>query len=217
MPISAQSIVRRVAEQLQDLDSIRWTVDKLVRDLNDGQRELVSKRPDAATQTLAVTLIAGARQTLPVSAVQLIDIARNTASKKGLRKVDMALMDAADRDWQAATGKLDATNFMYDLREPRTFYVYPPALATSSLDLVCPVYPTDIAEPAAGLTYAAVTGNLSVADQWGNALHDWVLYRAWSMDAEFAGNAQLAAGYLALFKSAIGEQAQASAAVAPKE
>jgi hypothetical protein len=217
MPTSAQSIIRRVAEQLQDKDSIRWTVDKLVRDLNDGQRELVAKRPDAATQTLAVTLVAGARQTLPVSAVQLIDIARNTASKKGLRKVDMALMDAADPDWQAKTGKLDATQFMYDLREPRTFYVSPPALVTSSLDLVCPVYPVDIAEPATGLTYAAVTGNLSVADQWGNALHDWVLYRAWSMDAEFAGNAQLAAGYLALFKTAIGEQAQAASAVVPKE
>ena len=217
MAITAQSIIRRVAEQLQDLGSVRWPVAKLVRDLNDGQRELVSKRPDAATLTLSTALVAGARQSLPINAIQLIDVAGNTASQKALTKADAGLMDSFMRGWKSSAPALDAVHFMYDMREPRIFYVYPPALATSSLDLVCPVYPTDITDPAAGAAFSAVTGNLSVADQWGNALHDWVLYRAWSMDAEFGGNAVLAAGYLSLFKTAIGEQAQASAAVAPKE
>lgn len=217
MALTAQSVIKRCAEQLQDLAAIRWSPAKLVRDLNDGQRAILAQRPDAATLTLSTTLVAGAKQSLPATAVQLIDIPRNTASKKSLRKVETAMMDAVLPNWQSATAKLDAVNFMYDLREPRTFYVYPPALVTSSLDLVCPVYPTDIAEPADGTTFSAVTGNLSVADQWANALHDWVLFRAWAMDGEAAGNAALAAGYLALFKSAFGEQAKSSAAVAPKE
>ena len=216
MTTSAQSIIQRVSEQLQDTDSIRWTVGKLVRDLNDGQRELVTKRPDASVMTLPTPLVAGARQTLPPVAIQLIDISGNTVSQKALTKVEVGLMDRFMRGWKTSSPALDAAHFMYDMREPRTFYVFPPALATSSLDLVCPVYPVDIAEPASG-TYADVVGDLSVADQWANALHDWVLYRAWSMDAEFGGNAVLAAGYLSLFKSAIGEQAQASAAVAPTE
>ncbi len=60
MPITAQSIVRRVVETIQDNTSIRWPISELVRYLNDGQRELISKRPDAATQTLVTPLIADA-------------------------------------------------------------------------------------------------------------------------------------------------------------
>lgn len=267
MATTAQSILHRVVEQLGDLDGTHWPIGKLVRDLNDGQRDLIAKRPDAATQTLTTVLVSGARQTLPTTAAQLIDIPRNSASKKALRKVDMAQMDAVDRNWQTKVATLDADHFMYDLREPRVFYVYPPALVTSSLDLVCSVYPTNIvelgvqvpvltfanvgvvtyitttisnpttavrlatiaADKSVTLISSTITGgannetasithaNITVADQFANALQDWCLYRAWIMDAEFANNAERAAGHLALYKSAIGEQAQASGAMAPKE
>ncbi|MFW9595551.1 MAG: DUF6682 family protein, partial [Macromonas sp.] len=40
MAISAQSIIRRAVETLQDPTSIRWPVPELVRYLNDGQREI---------------------------------------------------------------------------------------------------------------------------------------------------------------------------------
>ena len=47
MAITAQSLIRRVVETLQDNTSIRWPVAELVRYLNDGQREVAIYRPDA--------------------------------------------------------------------------------------------------------------------------------------------------------------------------
>lgn len=217
MTTTAQSIIHRVAEQLQDIDSVRWTIDMLVRYLNAGQRAILVARPDASTVTVATTLVPGARQRLPDAAMTFIDIAGNTVTHKALRKVDAAMMDALNVAWQNSTPAEDIIHFCYDLRFPRDYYVYPPALATSRLDLVYSVATTDIVEPASGLTYTSVAGNISVSDHWTNALYNYVMAMAWGIDAEFGGNAQLSDVYLSRFNDEVGIQAQGAAASYPKE
>ena len=61
-----------------------------------------------------------------------------------------------------------------------------------------------------------MSGNIDLPDEWANPLLNYVLYRAYSKDAEFAGNAQLAASHLALFNNAAGIQLEASSTVAPQ-
>ena len=46
MAITAQSIIRRATDLLQDQTSVRWTLQELVRWLNDAQRAIVKVRPD---------------------------------------------------------------------------------------------------------------------------------------------------------------------------
>ena len=217
MPIPAQSIIRRCVETLQDNTSIRWPVSELVRYLNDAQREVILYRPDAAVTNASVPLVTGSRQNLPVGGTKLVEVVRNSAgTKRAVRMVNREILDAQLPGWHAQTGVTEILHYMYDPREPRVFYVYPPAAATgAAVDLSYASMPADIAEPAEGALYTAVTGNLGIPDIYGNAVQDYVLYRAYTKDSEYAGNAARAQAHYGAFANALGVEVKATVAVAP--
>lgn len=212
MAITAQSIVRRVVETLQDNTSVRWPANELVRYLNDGQREIVLYRPDAMVTNAAITLVAGSKQSLPASGTKLIEIVRNTAgTKRSVRLVNREILDSQAPGWHNITGVTEILHFMYDPRDPKVFYVYPPAAASgASLDAVYAALPTDVTEPADGALYTAVTGNISVPDIYGNVIQDYILYRAYSKDSEYAGNASRAQAHYGAFANALGVEMKAT-------
>lgn len=205
MTITAQSIIKHAQITLQDTDGDRHPAAELVDYLNDGQRALISVRNDVGATTVAFVPATGARQTIPANAMALIDVLGNTSgNKRAIRKVDKDMMDATARDWANSTVSKVASNFMFDPeRDPRTFWLYPPAAAGGSVDLLIAAYPTDVEAPG-GPTYTDVTGVISVPDQWDNALLNYVLSRAYDKDAEFASNAQLSATHMASFLSQAG-------------
>lgn len=214
MAITAQSILRRVVTQLVDETNIRWTVTELIRYLNDGQREIVTYRPDATSTTSTVALVAGARQTLPTTAFKLLDVIRNTGgTKAAVRKIDQKLLDAHLPSWQNGTTNTVVKHYMYDLRDIDVFYVYPPAAVGASLEMLLSMKPTDIAEQT---SVNSVTGDISVVDLFANALTDYILFRAFAKDAEYAGNAATAAAHYAAFQNAVGVEASATASASPK-
>lgn len=218
MPIAAQSIIRRAVETLQDTTSVRWPVNELVRYLNDGQREIVLYRPDSMVTNATMTCVAGTKQALPANGAKLIEVIRNaaaTSAKKSVRMINREILDAQTPGWHNITGSVDILHFMYDPRDPKTFYVYPPATTSAQVDIVYSAYPTDITEPADGSLYTAVTGNISLPDIYGNAILDYILYRAYTKDSEYAGNAQRAQAHYAAFNNALGNEIKATIAVAP--
>lgn len=216
MTTTAKSIIERAQVALQDQDGVRWPAGELVQHLNDGQRAYLEKRPDQKTSTSAVALAAGFMQSLPATAASLIDIHNNaTGRMRGITKVETAQLDAVLPSWRAATPSAEVVHFMHDLREPRVFRVYPPAAAGASVLMTQALYPADLPAPA-GDAWTAVTGNLDLPDHAADAVLNFVLFKAYSKDAEFGGNSQLAAGYLALFNAAIGSQLQSTAQVAPQ-
>jgi hypothetical protein len=218
MPISAQSIVRRAVETLQDITSVRWPVSELVRYLNDGQREVVLYRPDSMVTNSTVTCIAGTKQQIPSNGAKLIEVVRNAAStgtKKAVRMVNREILDAQVPNWHNITGAVDVLHFMYDLRDPKTFYVYPPALPTTQLDIVYAAYPTDVPEPADGALFSAVTGTISLPDIYSNALLDYILARCFMKDSEYAGNAARATAHYQLFAAALGVELKGTMTFAP--
>lgn len=210
MTIQAQSIIRRVVETLQDNTSVRWPVSELVRYLNDGQREVAMYRPDSMVTNAAVALVAGTKQALPANGSKLIEVVRNSDGR-AVRMVNREILDAQSPNWHSIPGATAILHFMYDPRDPKVFYVYPPAAAEgASLDIVYSALPTDLAEPADGATYTAVTGNVSIPDIYANVLQDYILYRAYSKDSEYAGNAQRAQAHYAAFVNAIGVEMKAT-------
>ena len=217
MPITAQSVIRRCVETLQDNTSIRWPVGELVRYLNDAQREVILYRPDAAVTNAPVTLVAGSRQSLPSGGTKLVEVVRNsTGTKRAVRMVNREILDAQLPGWHAQTGVTEVLHYMYDPREPRIFYVYPPAAASgASVEVTYASVPADIAEPADGALYTAVSGNIGVPDIYGNVVQDYVLYRAYTKDSEYAGNAARAQAHYAAFANALGVEIKATVAVAP--
>ncbi len=295
MPITAQSIIRRVVDEAQDNTSVRWPLNELVRYLNDGQREVLVYRPDAMVLNAALVLATGSKQALPANGSKLIEVVRNTGgTKRPVRLVNREILDAQLPGWHALTGVTEILHYTYDPRDPRTFYVYPPATNAASLDIVYAALPTDIVEPASGAslptsvnadgigvgtasigttvmtvtamtsgafgigqvltgtgvaagttitalgtgiggvgTYTVsasqtvgsttitgspnvVTGNIGVNDIYGNVLQDYVLYRAYMKDSEYAGNAQRAGVHYGAFANALGIEIKATLAVAPR-
>lgn len=217
MPITAQSIIRRSVETLQDPTSIRWPVNELVRYLNDGQREITLYRPDSMVTSATSALVGGARQTLPAGGTKLIEVVRNTGgAKRAIRLTNREILDAQVSGWQGLTGVTEILHFMYDPRDPRTYYVYPVAAASgASVELVYAALPVDVAEPVDGALYGVVAGNISVPDIYGNVLQDYILYRAYSKDSEYAGNSARSGAHYQLFANALGMEIKATVAVAP--
>jgi len=234
MTITAASIVHRATDLLQDQTSVRWPANELVRWLNDAQRAIIKVRPDSMNTMASFRCSVGTRQNLlsataaggstaltPVPS-KLIEITRNTASasaKKAVRLVPREIMDAQTPGWHALTGVIDILHYMFDPRDPRTFYVFPPALVTAELEVMYSAYPTDVTEPADGVLWSAVgggTATVSLPDIYSDDILNYILFRAYSKDSEYAGNAQRAQGYMAILAQSLGDEIKATLAVQPQ-
>ena len=217
MTITAQSIIHRVVLTLQDPTSVRWPVPELARYFNDGQREIILQRPDASSETVTLALVAGTKQTLPTSGAKLLTVMANTSStKRAVYLIERKWLDMQTPGWHALTGSNEILHFMYDERDPTIFYVYPPALNTASLEISISTFPADITVPADGSQYTAVTGNMALPDIYGNALQDYILYRAYNKDAEYTANAQRVAAHYGAFANALGMEIKATLAASPR-
>jgi len=217
MTTPATYVLQQVSQTMQDPEQIRWNYSELARYLNDGQIEIITKRPDLKTARITFTPVDGAVQQIPSNALALMDVTHNaTGRKRALTKVDQLLIEAVQRDWQSLPAATEFVHFMHDPREPRRFLLYPPAKAGGAVVLLCSMYPTPVVQELS-FDFAPISfGNIDVPDEFANALRDYILYRAYSKDAEFGGNAQLSASYFQLFNAALGAQLQSTATVAPK-
>lgn len=213
MTTTTQSVVFNIQTALQDVDGTRWPATEIVSYLNDGQRDIAALRPDLFTATAPLVLATGAKQTLPAACSKLIDIPRNT-SGAAIRQVDQSALDAVEPTWYTRAGSTTVKNVCFDPRDPSGFWVYPPASSGASVDLVYAILPADLATPG-GAAFGTATGNLTVGDVFKNALTHYGLFRCWSKDAEFGGNAALASANYQLYQSLLASELASRQAVAP--
>lgn len=200
------SIINRAGTLIQDATNVRWPTAELLGWLNDGQREVVLHRPEASVKNQSISLVADStKQALPTDGILLIDIIRNmgtagATSGRAVRLTSREVLDAQKPTWHSDANALGyVQHFVYDPRDPKTFYIYPKAPATAwHLEIVYSASPTDGVEG----------GVIQIDDIYGNALLDYVLYRAYSKDAEYAANAQLAIAHYQAFAGALGIKTQ---------
>lgn len=224
MSILASAVLKRAIGILQDTTTIRWPLNELVRWLNDAQREVITYRPDALNTTATMTLVAGTRQDLDNASLspapaKLIEITRNmaaTSAKGSVTQVPRKIMDDQTPNWHVLPSKVDVQHYMYDPRDPKTFYVYPPATTLAQLEVMYAAYPTDVTEPADGASLSDVTASIVLPDIYGNAILDFILYRAYTKDSEYAGNLQRAQAHYAAFANTMGVEIKSTVAVAPQ-
>ena len=214
-------LVSRAQTLLQDTTSVRWPVLELQGWLNDSYRETVNLRPDANTATGEFTCAAGARQIVTTtfsSALRVIEVVRNTATtsaKGAVRLVNRRMLDDQRRNWYAETPTVDIQHYMYDPRLPKEFLVYPPASTAARLEVVYSSVPLAHMLTEAQLINPATADVIRIDDSYFNALLDYVLYRAYSKDAEYTANAQRAVAHYQAFQNALGVSAQTNAASQP--
>ena len=181
-------------------------------------------RPDSNAKTGTFTCVAGTRQTITTgfaSALRIIDIVRNLASasdKKVVRLINRSVLDDQRPAWHTDTATVNIQNYTFDVRQPKSFFVYPPATTAAQLEVVYADLPTAHALSAANLDPASSSSDvILIDDTYVSAILDWILYRAFSKDAEFAANAARAGAHYQTFMSSIGTKTQSDVASAPTE
>jgi len=221
--IKVIEIIKRVEDVLQD-SNIRWPRVELQNWLNESYLQIALLRPDASSKTGTLTCVAGSRQTITSgfsTALRLLDVVRNLAAnsdKKVVRLIDRSVLDDQRPAWHNDTASVNIQNYTFDVRQPKEFFVFPPATTSAQLEVVYTDLPGTHSLSEANLH--PTTGSsevIKVDDTYLSVITDWILYRAFSKDAEFAANAARAGAHYQTFMSSIGNKTQSDVGSSPTE
>jgi hypothetical protein len=207
--VKVVDLIRRAQAILQDTTGTRWPVLELQDWLNDAYKEIILVRPDANTQTGTFTCATGSRQKLSTgfpNALRLIEITRNvaaTSTKRAVRLIDRKILDDQRPAWHAETASVDIQHYMFDVRLPKEFFVYPPALPAAQLEVVYSAVPVRHSLSEAQLGDLSTAETIRLDDNYGNAILDYMLYRAYSKDADYAANGERAVGHFTAMQAAL--------------
>ena len=140
------------------------------------------------------------------------DASGGATGKRAIRIVNVDILNTQEPDWNDPTVSGDAAHgtvvkhYIFDEDDPRNFYVYPGVSGNAYVEVVYSASPTDLANTSA---------TISVDDIYANAIIDYVLYRSYMKDAEYAGNAQRAQNHYQLFTASIGQGGQSAMLLDP--
>ena len=218
MTVTAQSVLDRVQQTLQDTGGIRWSsTAELILWVNDAQREIALLKPDATAVNTTITLVAGTKQTIPADGNRLLSVVRNMSAassgtgKRTVRLVSRDILDSLEPSWHDPAVKGDAKHgaivkhFMYDDQNPRNFYVYPGVSGNCYLEIIYSQNPATIAANA----------NLGVPDIYSTAVMNYVLYMCYMKDTEFVANQQRAGSHYNLFMTSVTGKSQIDMVTSP--
>lgn len=198
-------VLGRAALVLNDPTYERWTQAELIGHLNDGVLAIAVARPDALATTGTLTLVAGARQSLPASALKLLSVDWREDGR-AVTYVERDLLDRLLPTWRVATATAKTKHWLYDNRTPKVFDVYPPAKAATTVQATWAVVPTKLVQ---------VTDVVPLDEVYINPLVEFVAYKAYSVDTEFSRQPQVAAAKLNAFRMMLGEKTSKDLAFAP--
>ncbi len=220
--VKVVELIDRAQTILQDTTSVRWPVLELQKWLNDAYREITLLRPDANSQTGTYTCVSGTRQVLTTgfsNALRLLDVTRNVAAssnKYAVRLVDRNTLDDQRRGWHNETASVNIQHYMFDPKLPKEFMVYPPATTAAQLEVVYSSVPAAHALSEANLAPdSGDTTVINIDDSYANAILDYILYRAYSKDAEYAANAQRAVAHYQAMQTSLGTKTASDGASQP--
>ncbi len=213
------NLLARIEATLQDTANVRWTEAELLNYINDAQREITNIKPDATATHSNVQLVTGTKQAIPTDGLRLISVVRNMSDASGgatggraIRLVAWDILDTQDPDWHDPTVAGDATHgttpkhYLFDENDPLNFYVYPGVAGSAYVELVYSQRPTDL---------SAASSTIGIPDNYSNAIIDYCLFRAFTKDAEFAGNGARAGVHYQMFAVSVQGKAQIDAFIKP--
>lgn len=187
-------LLTKAGTVLLDAGATRWTTTELLGWFNDARRSAAVLKPAIYATIQPLTLVAGARQTLPAGGVALVSVQRNTTGQ-AVTPTTRELLDSFNANWLSSSQSLTIKNFAPDLTNPRVFWVFPPAKAGASVDIEFVPTPTD---------YTGGSTLTSPEELASPSLLDYILYRAFSKDAEYAGTSERAVAHYQAFVTQLG-------------
>ena len=179
--ILSSAVVNEAELILSDEGNDEFDADDLFTFLKTAQRTISLIKPDVSVTTAAVICVAGAKQTLPAGATKLNPGLRNMGTNGTTPGVIIPLierdeLDAIKPGWASATGAATVLAYMYDPKNPKVFYVYPPQ-PSSSFGYIEYSYDVTPGDPA------TIATAITLDDVYAPVLVQLILWLAHSVDA----------------------------------
>lgn len=240
--ILVRDVLEQVSRHLTDFSPqfTRWTQVELLSFLNDGQRAIAKYLPHACSRVDVIKLKPGTKQSIDTIAatdilpgdgstavavsgnvflgVSHLMGANGSTPGRALRIVDRDVLDASLPGWHVVLpgAKALPTQYTWDPRNPKIFYVCPGVPATPEVWAEVSYLADPVTIPAGN--YAATGGSttrLSIDDKYVDDLVNYMMARSYMKEAEYAANANLSASHTTMFTSSINAQATAMTGVNP--
>lgn len=228
MPVLASSIIDRAQTIVQDKTGVRWPYAELLDWLNDGQREVAIYKPSATAQNVSLQLQQGTLQNIGPGGLALLRVIRNLKTPVGnprvgaraCRIVSREVLDAQHPAWhdpEVFPYSVEVKHFCFDESDPTHFYVFPGNNGVGAVEAVISMSPADITleSGADANNLASYRREIRIPDIYANCLLDYVLFRAYSKDADYAGNADRSATHYQMFVATLTAKTANEATVNP--
>ncbi len=219
--VKVVEIISKASTLLKDVTGVRWPALELQGWLNDAYREIVNFKPDSNAQTAVYNCVAGPRQNITgtfAEATQLLEVIRNVAAgsdQSAVKLISRQSLDDMNRSWYALDGAVTIERYAYDPRVSKEFLVFPPAAQGAQLEVMYSSIPAAHTLTEQQLENPATAEIIRLSDSYANSLIDYVMYRAYSKDAEVSANASRAVAHYQAFQNGIGVKTQTDAAAQP--
>ena len=199
--ILASVIIDQAEQILMDSSNDKYSAADLLGWLNMGQRAIVREKPTAYPVRAAVSTTAGLWSTLPAASFLLLGVTMNmgtTGTTPGapITLVERKWIDAVLPTWTTVTASTTTEHVIYDPDvNPLEFSVYPQATGTAKIEIITADRPADI----------LITASILIGDEYAEALLDYVLFRAFSRDADYVENSQRAIAHWQNYLMVVGK------------
>ena len=197
--ISVDTTIDKAQRILLDEGGDRHSDASMLSWLNEAQRVIAVTDRTAYVITSAIKLVSGTRQELPDGSILLVDVRRNmgaagNAPGRAIRRTSSDTLDAHMPDWHYSSPDVVVRHFIYDPAEPTAYYVWPPQ----------PVASQNYVEVSRSAVppLSALGGIIALDDMYEQPILDYMIYRAFSVDSEFADRAK-ANAHFASFSLAV--------------
>lgn len=165
---------------IEDYDaSVRWSKEEAIGWLNDAYSYILLIAPSAGAVIEEFTCVAGTKQSLPNNGTALISIIRNISGNgSSITPIDRNTLDTICRNWHIEEQTEDQEHYIYEEMVPKQFYVYPPAIEGSIIEIAYPKLPEKH-------TLANIeTDDIRFDSRYESVLIDYILYRCFQKDSD---------------------------------
>jgi len=173
--IKAGEIAGEVSQKLFDSTQVRWPPEELLKELSNAQRSIVGRVRAAYAKNEIIDLVAGTKQSIPAGGEMFLKAIRNMGSDKNTpgivpRRIPVSTMDNNSPDWHEHTPSATVKNVVYDLADPKTFYVHPPQPSSNrgSLQILYSASPPELTDE---------NDVIGLDDTWKEELFHFVMAR----------------------------------------
>lgn len=222
---TAQDILQAASTLLLDEGYVHWTLPELCTWLNFGLDAITLQKPSASAVTVNVPLSRGTLQTIPAGNVCILRPVRNVDGpssdrmpRKRITVVDEPSLSAMNPAWddeRTCRYQQQVKHVLFDEAAPKSFYVYPGNDGTGLVEMVLSAIPAKVKPTGHEDDLASYDTQLPLDETYHDALVDYVMYRAYSKDAQFAGTAQRASLHYQQFANSLGIKVVVEARTSP--